>query len=395
MMAADCGGAMGVVFVGLLAAAISILRLCQLDPHTSWHIEAFVMVSNYLRAASCMVSFATALLAVFASQTFVGSTRADDLWVTYQGTTGPGKAKHVVLVGGDEEYRSEEALPQLGKILATHHGFRCTVLFAVHPQTGHIDPNYNSNIPGLETLKNADLLILFTRFRDLPDEQMRHIDAYLASGRPVIGMRTATHAFNTSRRDWAHYGNGYGGPKKEWQDGFGRLVLGEKWISHHGDHKRESTRGLIADGAKNHPIVRGLRDGDVWGDTDVYGVRLPLPGDSQPIVLGQVLVGMKKDDLPAAGKKNSPMMPVAWTKSYQLPGGKKGRGFTTTMGAATDLATEGTRRMLVNAVYWCLAMDDQIPAAGTKVDLVGEFKPSPYGFGGFKKGVKPTDHAMR
>src|SRR5271167_1524841 len=95
-------------------------------------------------------------------------------WVVYSGGDGPGKGKHIVLVSGDEEYRSEEALPQLGKILAKHHGFKCTVLFAIDPKDGTINPNV-SDIPGLEALRTADLLVLFTRFRNLPDEQMKHL----------------------------------------------------------------------------------------------------------------------------------------------------------------------------------------------------------------------------
>src|SRR4249920_660536 len=91
---------------------------------------------------------------------------AADPWVVYEGTDGPGKGKHIVLVSGDEEYRSEEALPQLGKILARRHGFTCTVLFAIDPKDGTINPDV-SNIPGLEALGTADLLILFTRFRNL------------------------------------------------------------------------------------------------------------------------------------------------------------------------------------------------------------------------------------
>ncbi|MBI1901311.1 MAG: ThuA domain-containing protein [Planctomycetia bacterium] len=340
-------------------------------------------ITAHLAAVACLGLFT------------VPAARAADLWAAYEGKDGPGAGKHVVLVSGDEEYRSEEALPQLGKILAVHHGFRCTVLFAIDPQTGEIDPNNKQNIPGLEALEKADLMIIATRFRDLPDAQMQYIDAYLKSGRPVIGMRTATHAFATSNPAWAHYANDYNGEKKEWKEGFGRLVIGEKWISHHGGHKTESTRGLVARGAKDHPIARGIKEGDIWGDTDVYGVRLPLPGDSRPIVMGQVLSGMKRDDPPVAGKKNDPMMPVAWTKTYQVPGGKKGRVFATTMGAATDLAPEGTRRMLVNAAYWCVGLEDKIPQGGTKVDLVGEYKPSAYGFGGFKKGVKPADHALK
>jgi type 1 glutamine amidotransferase len=324
------------------------------------------------------------------------ASAADKQWVVYDGFEGHGNGKHIVLISGDEEYRSEEALPQLGKVLTKHHGFKCTVLFAIDAETGEINPNKGDNIPGLEALKTADLMIIATRFRNLPDEQMQHIDDYLRSGRPVIGMRTATHAFNIpGGSKWAHYGNGYGGDKQAWRDGFGRLVLGEKWISHHGGHKSESTRGLIADGAEDHPITRGIKDGDVWGDTDVYGVRLPLPGDSKPIILGQVLKGMKPDDEPVEGKKNDPMMPVAWTKSYQLPDGKEGRAFTTTMGSATDLVAEGSRRMMVNGVYWCLGMEKQIPKDGTKVDIVGEFEPTMYGFNGFKKGMKPGDFEMK
>ncbi|NMC22107.1 MAG: hypothetical protein GYA33_17000, partial [Thermogutta sp.] len=76
--------------------------------------------------------------------------QAEDQWVTYEGGEGPGKGKHIVLVSGDEEYRSEEALPMLGKILAKRHGFRCTVLFAIDPETGEIDPLNVTNIAGLE-----------------------------------------------------------------------------------------------------------------------------------------------------------------------------------------------------------------------------------------------------
>lgn len=315
-------------------------------------------------------------------------------WVVYEGGKGPGEGKHIVLVSGDEEYRSEEALPQLGKILAKRHGFKCTVLFAIDPQTGIINPNVTNNIPGLEALDSADLMIIFTRFRNLPPEQMQHIDAYLKSGKPVIGMRTATHAFNfKGDSPFRRYGNGYRGDEKAWADGFGRLVLGEKWISHHGGHKNESTRGIIAPQGKGHPILRGIEDGDIWGPTDVYGVRLPLPGDSTPLVLGQVtrrkgefdgddpLYGMRPDDGPAVeGKKNDPMMPVAWTKTYQVPGGKQGRVFASTMGASTDLLSEGTRRMFVNAVYWALGIEDQIPEGGTNVDLVGDYHPTAYAF---------------
>ncbi len=316
--------------------------------------------------------------------------KAADPWLEVAGGDGPGKGKKVVLVSGDEEYRSEEALPQLAKILARHHGFDCTVVFAIDPATGTINPNTNDNIPGLEKLGNADLMVIATRFRNLPDEQMKHVDAFLKAGKPVVAMRTATHAFNipegrTYRRySWDFPGEGFA-------QGFGRQVLGETWISHHGGHGSESTRGLLAPDAKDHPILRGIKDGEIWGPTDVYGVRLPLPGDSKPLVLGAVLAGMKPDSPPVTGEKNEPMMPVAWTKSYSVEGGPKGRSFTTTMGAATDMTAEGTRRMLVNACYWAAGLEAKIPEK-SKVDIVGSFEPTPFGFNGAKKGLTPADY---
>jgi hypothetical protein len=320
--------------------------------------------------------------------------RAADPWLVIEGSRGPGKGKHVVLVSGDEEYRSEEALPQLAKILARRHGFRCTVLFAIDPKTGTIDPNRNDNIPGLEALQTADLMILFTRFRNPRDRQMKYIADYVESGKPIIGMRTATHAFNlTGSKTYARYSwDGKGG----WDGGFGRHVLGETWISHHGEHGKQSTRGVLARGQEKHPILRGIKDGDIWGPTDVYGVRLPLPGDSKPLVLGEVLQGKKPADKPVTGPKNDPMMPIAWVKTFtpSVSGEsrKTARIFTTTMGASQDLQSEGLRRLLVNACYWALGMEEKIPAK-SDVDLVGEYKPRPFGFGGFAKGKKPADLA--
>ncbi|GAB6166536.1 ThuA domain-containing protein [Thermostilla marina] len=328
------------------------------------------------------------MLALFATFAAATSYAADPQWVVYEGKSGPGVGKHIVLVSGDEEYRSEEALPQLGKILAKHHGFRCTVLFAINPETGEIDPNTLDNIPGLEALDTADLMIIATRFRNLPDDQMAHIDAYLKAGKPVIGLRTATHAFKIPA-DRKYHCYDFRSKVPGWEDGFGRVVLGETWIAHHGHHAVESTRGLIAPGQEDNPLTNGCED--IWGPTDVYRVRLPLPGDSTPIILGQVLSGMKPDDAPVEGEKNDPMMPIAWTKSYQVPGGKKGKAFTTTMGAACDLPSEGVRRMIVNGAFWCLGME--IPKRA-EVAIVGEFHALPFGMNKFRKGVKPADHAM-
>ena len=319
----------------------------------------------------------------------IGSTRgtqAADPWVVYKGVDGPGLARQVVLVSGDEEYRSEEALPQLARILAKRHGFTCTVLFAVAPD-GTITPTRSDNIPGLEALRTADLMIIATRFRDLPDAQMKEIDDYVNSGRPVIGLRTATHAFNVEAgKTYGRYS--WQSKQAGWEGGFGRQVLGETWISHHGNHGKQSTRGIIAPGAADHPVLRGIASGTIWGPTDVYGVRLPLPGDSQPLVLGQVVADMTPTGSPAEGKQNDPMLPIAWVKTFQGSSGRPARVFTTTMGAATDLENPGVRRLLVNAVYWTTGLEAQIKADAS-VDLVGTYQPRPFGFGGAAAGVRP------
>jgi hypothetical protein len=315
--------------------------------------------------------------------------RGADPWLTIKGGDGPGQGKKVVLVSGDEEYRSEEALPQLAKILARRHGFDCIVLFAIDDD-GAINPNRVDNIPGLEALETADLMVIAARFRDLPDDQMKRVADYLDKGKPVVGLRTATHAFNLKKsKTYAEFSFN----DKATDGGFGRRVLGETWISHHGRHGEQSTRGVVAPGEEGHPILRGIKDGDVWGPTDVYGVRLPLSGDSKPLLLGQVLEGMSPTDKPVPGKPNDPMMPIAWVKTYEGKAASPGRVFTTTMGASQDLANEGVRRMLVNACYWAVGLREKIPAS-SDVSLVGRYEPSPFRFGGFKKGLKPADYAI-
>jgi hypothetical protein len=325
------------------------------------------------------------LAAILAAVTSGG---AADPWLSLKGHGGPGQGKRVVMVSGDEEYRSEEALPQLAKILAKHHGFDCTVLFAVD-DNGVITPTRTDHIAGLDALETADLMVILTRFRDLPEREMKKIADYVDSGRPIVGMRTATHAFNIKAgQPFAQYS----WTSKEWDGGFGRQVLGETWIDHHGHHGKESTRGIIAPGEQDHPILRGIKDGDIWGPTDVYRVRLPLPGDSKPLILGQVLAGMSPTDPPVSGPKNEPMMPIAWTRTFTGKSGKPARVFTTTMGASQDLLSEGTRRMLANACYWAIGLEDKITEK-SDVTIVGEYKPLPFGFGGHKKGVRPADLA--
>lgn len=318
---------------------------------------------------------------------------AADPWVTLtppKDAKGVGVGKHVVLISGDEEYRSEEMMPALAKILTTHHGFKTTTLFAIDPKDGLVNPN-KSNIPGLEALKDADLMVIFTRFRNLPDEQMKLIVDYIESGKPVVGFRTATHAFNPSSKTYAKYH--WSSKEKGYEGGFGKQVLGETWVAHHGAHNKEGTRGVVAKGEEKNPILKGIEAGSIFGTTDVYTVNLPLK-DCTPLILGESTESLKQDSKAVSGKKNDPMMPVAWTKTYTGSGGKAARVFASTMGCAGDFAFEGTRRLFVNGCLWALGLEDKIPDK-TNVELVGEYKPSHFAAKkdeAWKPGKTPQDY---
>src|SRR6266581_9353323 len=215
-------------------------------------------------------------------------------YVVYEGKGGPGAGKHIVFLTGDEEYRSEESMPQLAKILAVRHGFKCTVLFAINPGDGTIDPNVSTNLPGAEALDSADVIVMLLRFREWPDEQMKHFVDYYLAGKPFIALRTSTHAFDYGAKSESPYKK-FHWQSKEWPAGFGKQVLGETWVSHWGNHKKEATRGVIEAAARDHPVLRGVTD--VFGDTDVY--EADPPGDATVLVRGQVLKGMDPGDAPA------------------------------------------------------------------------------------------------
>ena len=321
-----------------------------------------------------------AILVVMVLGLCAARARAADPLVHYSGGDGAGKGKRVVFVTGDDEYRSEESMPMIARILARHHGFDCTVLFAINPQTGNIDPDTHDNIPGLEALDRADLMVIFTRFRALPEGQMRHVLTYINAGKPVIGIRTATHAFDYPKSS-PLYKWSWNNPETH---GFGRTVLGETWVAHYGEHMHESTRGTIVASRKDEPIVRGVQD--IWGEADVYAVN-KLSGDSNPLVMGQPLLGMNPADPPNTRKAP---VPVAWTKTYTGGDAKLARVFTTTMGGSFDFKNEGLRRLVVNACYWAVGLEDQIPPS-SNVQITGPYDPNQVGFHGFKKELKPQD----
>ena len=126
------------------------------------------------------------------------------------------------------------------------------------------DKDMTHNIPGLEHLRKADLLILFSRMITLGDEQVKHVIDYLDSGKPIIGIRTANHGF----LKFPYEINGK-------RVRFGDDVLGGAFRGHHGNWHADSTRGILVEAARDHPILRGVKD--IWGPSEgkVFTVKMP------------------------------------------------------------------------------------------------------------------------
>ena len=276
---------------------------------------------------------------------------------------GAGKGKTVVLVAGDEEYRTEETMPMLAKILAKTHGFNCIVLFSTDEKAGYIDPNNQKNIRGTEVLDNADLMIIGTRFRQLPEAQLAPFARYLNAGKPVIGIRTATHAFSGSAKTGDF----------KWAE-FGLQILGEKWVAHHGAHKKEGTRSVFETANLKHPVLQGVEE--IFGTTDVYTVKNLDLSRATVLLRGAVTESLHDRSYPIKGPKNDPMQALAWLFEYKTPDGKgTGKSFCTTMGASVDFADEDLRRLIVNASFHLLGLE--VPSKA-KVDFIDPFNPTMY-----------------
>lgn len=297
--------------------------------------------------------------------------------LVYDGESGIGKGKHLVFIASDHEYRSEETLPAMARLLAKHHGFKCTVLFGLHSD-GRIRPGY-SNVPGMEALEDADLLVLFTRFQDWSDEQMKHFAAYIDRAGPIVGLRTATHAFRIKdrRSPWLKYNNGFHPPIRNvdkalgldvFEGGFGRWALGEKWAGHHGSNHKMSTRLDNVIESKDHPVLRGV--GSMWATCGGYKAA-PIAG-SEILALAQPLTGMQPD---SPAEESMAPMPAAWTRSYKNRDGAEGRVFTCLYGASSDLTNDGLRRMLINGCLWATGLEHNI-TADLDVSLVGPYHPT-------------------
>ena len=292
-------------------------------------------------------------------------------------------APKIVFVTGDEEYRSEESMPMLAAILERELGAETTVGYSLD-SAGYIDPNNVYAISELDELADADLMVLFTRFRQLPPELAAKITDYAESGRPLVGFRTATHAFRyTEAKDSAlmHLND-------EWPT----RVFGQQWITHHGhfaDGHGRLTDVTVAEGKTGHPILRGVRPFAAYSWLyHVDGGDWQLAGDSEPLLLGHSLRSQHEAD----GRLDEYPLdnPVAWTKTYTGARGRTARVFFTTLGHPFDFREESMRKLALNGIYWALGREGDVPPEGVEAAFVGTYDPNNSGFGKeYKSGVRP------
>lgn len=252
---------------------------------------------------------------------------------------------HVVFVTGDDEYRSEVSMPMIARILEAKYGFRTSVAYA------RPTPQTRDNIEGLEALETADLMVMFTRWRRLPAAQLARIVAFSKSGKPMVGLRTTTHAFQYPEGD----------PNQALNDGFGTEVFGQRWITHHGH--RSTTEVTLHDANRAHQILRGV--GPFSAASWLYHVA-PLAGSNAILLDGRAV---NSDKL--ARVETYPLeQPVAWTREYN-----GARVFFTTLGHPKDFEHEAMRRLLINGIHWAVGRD--VPAGGADAEPVEPYVAPP------------------
>jgi type 1 glutamine amidotransferase len=232
----------------------------------------------------------------------------------------------IVFVTGDHEYSGEITLPLIAAELEKNYGFRTKVLKAFPNQ------NAEKNIPGLEILKEADLVVFYLRWRQLPAEQLEFIDQYLKSAKPVMGFRTSTHSFNFPKGDVSEKWNAFGEFALNAPPGWG----GKAAHTHYG-HKSTTDVSVIPD-AKNHPILTGIEP-NFQVSSWLYRVLPDYPTKGSEWLLMGKAVNPDKEAI-----EN----PVAWTGRNSF-GAKI---FTTTLGHPEDFQVESFQHLIINAVHW-------------------------------------------
>ncbi len=277
------------------------------------------------------------------------------------------RQRHVAFVAGDDEYRSEESLPMLAALAARELGVRTTVCLPRNAD-GKVDPSCKTHIDTLPAIDSADALVLFTRFRELPDDELRRITDHAALGRAMVGFRTSTHAFLYPE----------GSPHRDKNDAWPRATFGQKWITHHGhfdDGKAPLTEVAIADGAEAHPILRGVAPFAAFSwlyHVDGGGDELLQP--CEVLLRGTALRSAHDDQ-----RRFPRTQPVAWTREMPRDGGRAQRVFFTTLGHPFDFRDPSMRRLSLHAIAWSLGRGQDIPSDGARHEPTAPYEPSPSG----------------
>lgn len=211
-----------------------------------------------------------------------------------------GAPLRVVMVSGSGEYKSAESLPAFAKFLEQGFHVKATVLQA----------KGDKEIPGLEALEEADVVLVFTRRIKLEGEQLERFKKHCLAGKPIVGVRTASHAIQT------------------WLD-FDKEVLGGNYKGHYGGGVKQSV--TVNPAAKDHPVLKGVKDFE--SEYSLY--------KTGPIAADATLL-MTSTTPKAAGAE-----PAAWVREY-----KGGRVFYTSLGGLSDFENASFRQLLVNALFW-------------------------------------------
>lgn len=237
------------------------------------------------------------------------------------GTVKTQRTFHIVFMIGEDEYYTWDTLPDFAKRELEPRGYRVTTI-----QSDKADKN---NFPGLvDALRSADLLFISVRRRTPPPDQLDAIRAHLGSGKPVVGIRTACHAFALRPADPP------AGPNQAVWQAFDPQVLGGHYTNHHPAGPR--TTVTIAPEARNHEILKGVTVSRLFGAGSLYKVS-PLEPDTTPLLIGSI-----PDQQPE---------PIAWTHRF---GAKHARVFFTSFGHPDDFTNPEFRRLLVNGIAWAL-----------------------------------------
>lgn len=239
----------------------------------------------------------------------------------FAGAAGPSKPAHIVIMIGEDEYKTWETLPEFVKSNLTPRGYRVTIIQA--------DAADKNNFPGLvAALRDADLLFVSVRRRTPCKEQLDAIRVWLNAGKPLVGIRTTCHAFAVRPKDKLT------DPKlAAWQE-FDPEVLGGHYVGHHGNTVKSAI--AVTPGAESHPILKGIAVAKLVGNGSLYRVN-PLDPAAKPLLTGTI--------------PDKPAEPVAWTRLY---GAKQARIFFTSLGHVDDFQNPEFRRLLDNGVAWAL-----------------------------------------